>query len=135
VCGRGLTEAAERKLGRCLDCPSDVDEALYERLRAWRLDRAAELGQPAYCVFTDATLTAIAEAQPTSVAQLTRISGVGRAKMDKFGAQVLALVAGREPEESGELPEPDDDLFAVPPPEVEPEDVPVSADDWELHAP
>ncbi|MDI2131033.1 ATP-dependent DNA helicase UvrD2 [Yinghuangia seranimata] len=137
VCGRGLTEAAERKLGRCLDCPSNLDEALFERLRDWRVDRAKELGQPAYCVFTDATLTAIAEAQPTSVNQLAGISGVGRAKLDKYGAAVLALVAGREPEDGTEPPEPDDDLFAAPDePSADEVPPPPPGDDlWELEAP
>ncbi|KIX77387.1 hypothetical protein SF23_12530 [Streptomyces sp. MBRL 10] len=44
VCGRTLTEAGELKLMRCEDCPSDMDEGLYERLRDWR---AAEAGDQA----------------------------------------------------------------------------------------
>ena len=64
VCGKTLTDAGEMKLMRCEDCPSDMDEGLYERLRDWRADQAKELGQPAYCVFTDKTLMAIAEAVP-----------------------------------------------------------------------
>jgi DNA helicase-2/ATP-dependent DNA helicase PcrA len=91
VCGRSLAEAVARKLGRCADCPSDLDEQLYERLRDWRLERAREQGLPAYCVFTDATLTAIAETKPASTAQLSAISGVGQAKLDKYGQDVLAL--------------------------------------------
>jgi DNA helicase-2/ATP-dependent DNA helicase PcrA len=82
----------ERKLGRCPTCPSDRDEGLYEALRAWRAGRAKELGQPAYCVFTDATLAAIAEQKPTDVAALVAIPGIGQAKLDKFGDDVLALV-------------------------------------------
>ncbi|MEU8137890.1 ATP-dependent DNA helicase UvrD2 [Streptodolium elevatio] len=106
VCGRGLTEAAERKLARCMECPSDVDEAMFERLREWRLGQARLLGQPAYCVFTDATLTAIAEAQPGSVNQLAAISGVTRTKINKFGEDVLAIVAGRDPEELADAYDP-----------------------------
>ncbi|GGO85763.1 ATP-dependent DNA helicase UvrD2 [Wenjunlia tyrosinilytica] len=97
VCGRVLSEAVERKLRRCEDCPSDLDEGLYERLRDWRGERAKEQGVPAYCVFTDATLLAIAESSPASVAELTAIPGVGRAKLDRFGADVLELCAGQEP--------------------------------------
>ncbi len=59
VCGAPLSAAADRKIGRCADCPSSVDEALFDRLRAWRLERAQEQKVPAYVVFTDATLTAI----------------------------------------------------------------------------
>jgi len=91
VCGRVLTGGAERKLGRCVDCPGDVDEALFERLRGWRLDRAKELKQPAYCVFTDATLTRIAEVRPQTREQLATIGGVGPAKLVAYGDQVLDL--------------------------------------------
>ncbi|MEV6318966.1 ATP-dependent DNA helicase UvrD2 [Streptomyces sp. NPDC051776] len=96
VCGRTLTDAGEMKLMRCEGCPSDLDEALYERLREWRMKEAGALGQPAYCVFTDKTLMAIAEAVPDSESALGSISGVGRRKLDRFGAAVLALCAGEE---------------------------------------
>ncbi|MEU2870968.1 ATP-dependent DNA helicase UvrD2 [Streptomyces olivoreticuli] len=97
VCGKTLTDAGEIKLMRCEDCPCDLDEALYERLRDWRAGQAGLLGQPAFCVFTDKTLLAIAEAVPGTESELAGISGVGRRKLDKFGADVLALCAGREP--------------------------------------
>ncbi|MFJ1596736.1 ATP-dependent DNA helicase UvrD2 [Streptomyces sp. NPDC088261] len=96
VCGKTLTDAGEMKLTRCEDCPSDMDEALYERLRDWRAGQARLLGQPAYCVFTDKTLMAIAEAVPGSEGELTGIAGVGRRKLDRFGADVLAICAGDE---------------------------------------
>ncbi|MEV4917532.1 ATP-dependent DNA helicase UvrD2 [Streptomyces tirandamycinicus] len=96
VCGKTLTDAGEMKLMRCEDCPSDMDEALYERLREWRSEQARELGQPAYCVFTDKTLMAIAEAVPGSERELAAISGVGGRKLDRFGAVVLAICAGQE---------------------------------------
>ncbi|MGI5530304.1 ATP-dependent DNA helicase UvrD2 [Streptomyces syringium] len=100
VCGRTLTDAGEIKLMRCEDCPSELDEALYERLRDWRAGQAELLGQPAYCVFTDKTLLAIAEAVPGTESELSCISGVGGRKLDKFGADVLALCSGREPTSS-----------------------------------
>ncbi len=93
ICGAGLLGAVDRKLGRCPTCPSDRDDVLYDALRAWRAERAKELGQPAYCVFTDATLAAIAERKPTDVAGLVAIAGIGQAKLDKFGDDVLALTA------------------------------------------
>jgi DNA helicase-2/ATP-dependent DNA helicase PcrA len=96
VCGKTLTDAGEMKLMRCEDCPSDMDEALYERLREWRSVQAKELGQPAYCVFTDKTLMAIAEAVPGDEGELAGISGVGGRKLDRFGADVLAICAGEE---------------------------------------
>ncbi|GAA3937366.1 ATP-dependent DNA helicase UvrD2 [Streptomyces gulbargensis] len=96
VCGATLTEAGAMKLMRCEDCPSDMDEALYERLREWRSEQARELGQPAYCVFTDKTLMAIAERVPATDGELSSISGVGARKLERFGADVLAICAGQE---------------------------------------
>ena len=95
ICGAGLVAAVDRKLGRCAGCPSDRDDELYDTLRDWRAGRAKELGQPAYCVFTDATLAAIAEQKPGSVAALVKIPGIGQSKLDKFGDDVLGLVLAR----------------------------------------
>ncbi|MDP9398518.1 MAG: HRDC domain-containing protein, partial [Actinomycetota bacterium] len=91
VCARPLGAPLERKLGRCADCPADLDEALYERLRAWRLERSRADGVPAYVVFTDATLTAIAESRPASERELAALPGIGRAKLDRYAADVVAL--------------------------------------------
>ncbi|MFI5616398.1 ATP-dependent DNA helicase UvrD2 [Streptomyces sp. NPDC051567] len=104
VCGKTLTEAGELKLMRCEDCPSDMDEALYERLREWRSAQAKEQGLPAYCVFTDKTLMAIAEAVPEQEGELSMISGVGGRKLERYGADVLAICAGQD----GEAEEADD---------------------------
>jgi DNA helicase-2/ATP-dependent DNA helicase PcrA len=97
VCSATLTAAVDRKLGRCADCPADRDEQLFEALRSWRAERAKGLGQPAYCVFTDATLAAIAEQRPEDVAALVRIPGIGQAKLDKYGEEVLGLVSTTSP--------------------------------------
>ena len=99
VCGSSLTDAPERKLGRCMDCPSNYDEELLERLRSWRRSCAQEQKVPAYVIFTDATLQAIAEQEPSSTAQLSAVSGVGTVKLDRYGEAVLALVSGAEPTE------------------------------------
>jgi len=91
VCQKLLTSGAARKLGRCTDCPGSVDEVLFERLRAWRLERSKELKQPAFCVFTDATLTRIAEVRPQTTQELATIGGVGPAKLTAYAAEVLEL--------------------------------------------
>ena len=91
VCQKLLTAGAERKLGRCTDCPGSVDEELFERLREWRLERSRELKQPAFCVFTDATLTRIAEVRPLDTQALAMIGGVGPAKLTAFAVEVLAM--------------------------------------------
>lgn len=71
----------------------EYDAALFEQLRAWRLRVAHETDKPAYTVLVDATLAAIAEARPTSVAELVRINGIGPAKVDKYADALLAIVA------------------------------------------
>jgi DNA helicase-2/ATP-dependent DNA helicase PcrA len=91
-CGKPLSSAAEKKRGRCSDCPASYDEELFERLRAWRKARADEESVPAFVVFTDATLQLIAEQRPTSPAALLRISGVGPAKLERYGEALLAVV-------------------------------------------
>jgi DNA helicase-2/ATP-dependent DNA helicase PcrA len=91
-CGKPLSSAAEKKRGRCADCPASYDEELFERLRAWRKARAEEESVPAFVVFTDATLQLIAEQRPTSEAALLRISGVGPAKLERYGQGVLEVV-------------------------------------------
>lgn len=98
VCGRTLRDAGEMKLMRCEDCPSDMDETLYERLREWRAAQARRSGQPDFCVFTDRTLMAITEAVPTTPAELARIPGVIARKLQRYGADVLAICAGQEVE-------------------------------------
>jgi DNA helicase II / ATP-dependent DNA helicase PcrA len=95
-CGRGLNDAAERKLGRHHDCPATFDEQTLDLLREWRRQEAASASLPAYCVFTDATLVAIAEARPRSDADLFKVQGLGKVKVDKYGDQVLAILAAGE---------------------------------------
>ncbi|GAA5208376.1 ATP-dependent DNA helicase UvrD2 [Streptomyces thinghirensis] len=96
VCGRTLTDAGEMKLMRCEGCPSDMDEGVYERLREWRAIQAGRSGQPAFCVFTDKTLMAIAESVPDDERELARIPGVGARKLNRYGADVLAICAGQD---------------------------------------
>jgi ATP-dependent DNA helicase RecQ len=73
---------------------SPEDAALFEQLRAWRGATAREQSLPAYTVFHDATLRAIAVARPATLAELSEINGVGEAKLAKYGAAVLELLAG-----------------------------------------
>ncbi|MGH8968007.1 MAG: HRDC domain-containing protein, partial [Actinomycetes bacterium] len=93
VCAKPLKTTAERKVGRCDDCPPSYDEELFERLREWRVEQAAEEKVPAYVIFTDLTLQAIAEVKPTDPQALLRISGIGKVKLDKYGDAVLDLVS------------------------------------------
>ncbi|GAB3174881.1 Rep family ATP-dependent DNA helicase [Micromonospora palomenae] len=94
ICGATLLAGPDRKLGRCPTCPSDIDEDLYERLRDWRARVAGAQKVPAYVVFTDATLTALAERRPGRTEELIAIAGIGPRKLGLYGEAVLALVDG-----------------------------------------
>ena len=75
--------------------PTELDGAdreLFERLRAWRAETAKAASVPAYVVFPDATLAAIAEQRPNSLTELSAISGVGAKKLESYGEAVLSLV-------------------------------------------
>ncbi|MFT4083128.1 MAG: ATP-dependent DNA helicase UvrD2 [Nocardioides sp.] len=93
TCGGPLTSREEKIRGRHEDCPAAYDEELYARLKAWRKATAEAISKPAFVIFTDATLEAIAERKPGSAAELLAVSGVGRSKLDSYGDEVLSLVA------------------------------------------
>lgn len=94
VCNSTLSTPAALILGRCEECAADIDTDLLTRLKEWRLRTAQELKVPAFVVFSDNTLIAIAETRPTDDAALVAISGIGARKLEQFGADVLDLVHG-----------------------------------------
>ncbi|MBO3192496.1 ATP-dependent DNA helicase UvrD2, partial [Dermatophilus congolensis] len=94
VCGELLVSPAERKLRRCQGCPASYDEGLFERLQQWRSLVAAAGSVPAYVVFTDATLMAIAEREPRDRGELAGVSGVGARKLSMYADGVLAVLGG-----------------------------------------
>jgi ATP-dependent DNA helicase RecQ len=69
-----------------------ADERLFERLREWRAQVAKAHGVPAYVVFHDATLRAIAQARPQSIDALRGISGVGERKLASYGEALIGIV-------------------------------------------
>ncbi len=73
---------------------SDSATAVFESLRAWRAAAAKEQGVPAYVIFHDATLRQIAADRPSSLVELSQVSGVGEAKLDRYGQQILDLLGG-----------------------------------------
>ena len=95
VCNAVLTTAPSIMLRRCESCSVDIDEELLAQLKEWRLATSRELSVPAYVVFTDNTLIAIAESLPDDEAALTAIPGIGARKLEQFGADVLELVRAR----------------------------------------
>jgi len=90
-------------VGRCDDCPPTYDVATFEALRAWRLAVAGATKVPAYVIFTDATLTAIAEKTPGSADELATISGVGARKLERYADDVLAILGGADPIVTAEI--------------------------------
>jgi DNA helicase-2/ATP-dependent DNA helicase PcrA len=74
--------------------PVPTGDPVFDALRKWRRDRAEEDGVPAYVVFHDATLAEIATRKPRTLADLRGVSGVGPAKLERYGKDVLAVLAG-----------------------------------------
>ncbi|NDJ89046.1 ATP-dependent DNA helicase UvrD2 [Mycolicibacter kumamotonensis] len=95
VCNKALSTPAAIMLSRCETCAVDVDTELLVALKDWRLRTATELKVPAYIVFSDNTLTAIAEMLPADEAALVAIPGIGARKLEQFGPDVLELVRNR----------------------------------------
>ena len=95
VCNGALTTPTAVMLRRCETCPSDIDEELLAELKEWRLRISKEMSVPAYVVFTDNTLIAIAETLPGDDAALVAIPGIGARKLEQFGPDVLELVRSR----------------------------------------
>jgi ATP-dependent DNA helicase RecQ len=90
---RVRTRSARKSRAAAVELDQDA-QSLFEQLRAWRAGVAKEQGVPAYVVFSDATLTGIAQARPASEGELRQVSGVGDAKLERYGAAVLEVVGG-----------------------------------------
>jgi ATP-dependent DNA helicase RecQ len=71
---------------------ADAD-ALWQALRAWRLEESRRQELPPYVIFHDATLIEVAHRRPTTLVDLAAIPGVGRSKLERYGAAVIAVVA------------------------------------------
>jgi DNA helicase-2/ATP-dependent DNA helicase PcrA len=95
ICNNQLSTPTAIMLRRCETCAADIDDELLLQLKDWRLRTAKEMNVPAYVVFTDNTLIAIAELLPTDDAALVAIPGIGARKLEQFGPDVLDLVRNR----------------------------------------
>ena len=80
-------------MSRHEDCEATHDEALMQALKRWRKETADTASVPAFVVFTDATLQAVAEAEPTTRQQLLKLPGIGTVKVDRYGQECLKVVA------------------------------------------
>ncbi|MGE4551893.1 MAG: DNA helicase RecQ, partial [Desulfovibrionaceae bacterium] len=118
---RGRKRAADRTLARALKrADGDFElhgaeaETLWEALRAKRLGLAQHLNVPPYAVFSDKTLLEMVRLRPRNEAELSRCSGVGRIKLERFGAAFLEVLAAHEAEHGRPA-----GLEEVPPPEAD----------------
>lgn len=92
VLGR-TTVTRTRKAAAASADVAEGDRDLFEALRAWRAEQAREQGVPAYIVFGDATLRALADRRPRSSDDLSGITGIGAKKREAYGDAVLAVIA------------------------------------------
>jgi ATP-dependent DNA helicase RecQ len=91
---RGKTGKVTR--GKDKPPPIALDDQGTERftaLKAWRAEVAKEHGLPAYVIFHDATLAEMARAKPTSLDEMSTISGVGAKKLEAYGREILRVLA------------------------------------------
>ena len=84
----------KKKVSTAVESLSDADRALFEQLKAWRLEEANRASVPAFVVFTDATLAALAQNRPSDADGLLRMPGVGVSKIERYGTAVLKVIAG-----------------------------------------
>ena len=92
--GLGPTPVAPRPVGaRSRSAARPVDDPRFDALRTWRSERASDDGVPAYVIAHDTTLAEIAEARPASIAELRRIKGMGPARLQRYGPEILEVLA------------------------------------------
>jgi ATP-dependent DNA helicase RecQ len=72
---------------------SPREQAIFDKLRWWRVETARAHNVPAYVIFVDATLREIAKARPTSLAELRGVSGVGEKKLASYGDEIVTMIA------------------------------------------
>jgi ATP-dependent DNA helicase RecQ len=87
----GVRERAPGGRGAAAE-PAMAGDPLFDALRAWRKKEAEEQGVPAYVIFHNAALDAIAAARPRDAEDLAMVPGVGRSKLERYADAVLKLV-------------------------------------------
>ena len=96
--GRSRRSAAVKGAVRVLPgapvaVPAEPDDRVLEALRIWRRERSLDDNVPAYVVAHDTTLAQIAEERPRTLPALRRVKGMGLAKLERYGAEILAVIA------------------------------------------
>ncbi len=92
---RTSSRSARKARSAALDLP-DAARPVFEALREWRAAQAKEQGVPAYVIFHDTTLRELATRRPANLSELGTVTGVGEAKLAKYGEGVLEVLGGIE---------------------------------------
>lgn len=92
---RTSTRSTRKARTAAADLP-DTAKPIFEALREWRAAQAKEQGVPAYVIFHDATLRELATRNPSSLEELGTVTGVGEAKLAKYGEGVLEVLGATE---------------------------------------
>ncbi len=87
VKSRNAVKSIPKRAGK-----NPVDDPLFDALRQWRSGRAKAADVPAYLIFSDQSLRAIAKRQPTTRGQMARISGVGPVKLERYAEDIIKMV-------------------------------------------
>jgi ATP-dependent DNA helicase RecQ len=82
----------DRKAAAAIELEPEV-RAIWEALRAWRLEEARRQQLPPYVIFHDATLIEVARRRPISLTSLATVPGVGAGKLDRYGAAIIEIVS------------------------------------------
>ena len=89
----GKRSSTDSSSGSGSELQVSAADPLYQSLRAWRLDRAQADGVPAFTLFSDRTLRELVARKPGSRAALLEVWGLGETRVERFGADVLAVIA------------------------------------------
>jgi hypothetical protein len=92
---------AEPKESRVTLAGHTEHQALFQRLRAWRMVKATEMNVPAFSVFTQRTLYELVRIQPTDEGALKRVHGIGAKRIEQFGAEVIEMIREYVAEQAG----------------------------------
>jgi ATP-dependent DNA helicase RecQ len=90
---RYMAPSSAPQAGPQTEDAADYDRALFERLRAWRLEKAREMGKPPFIILHDRVLKGIAASCPTTEQDLADVKGIGSRKLEQYGRDILELVA------------------------------------------
>lgn len=91
-----IEKAGKKQKTSWRDLLSDEQVPLFNTLRDWRAERAKQEGVPQYVIFTNQQLAQVVIDRPSSLAALGKIRGLGKAKLEKYGNEMLAVLSSED---------------------------------------